>query len=143
MPSNLANQQGFTLLEAIVSLVLISTIGALVYSWINSNLIAVGRVQSVNERALATQNTLAFLENLNPVEQPVGEREFVGYFIRWESKPLKSMQDGIAGMQGVGLYKVGLFDVHVDVLTEDRRPWFELDFHQVGYKQVREKGLPF
>ena len=42
-------QRGFSLLEAVVSIVLISTTGLALFSWINSNLISLGRVQETNE----------------------------------------------------------------------------------------------
>ncbi len=41
-------QHGFTLIEAIVALVLIATAGMALFSWINSNIITLNRIQEIN-----------------------------------------------------------------------------------------------
>jgi len=51
-------QSGFTLLEAVVSMVLISGAGFALFGWINSNIIALNRIQETNTRSAATQNVV-------------------------------------------------------------------------------------
>ncbi|MCA3034435.1 MAG: type II secretion system protein, partial [Rhodocyclaceae bacterium] len=52
--------RGFTLLEAIVALVLLSTAGLVLFSWINASFDGLARIEQSNARAAAELNAMEF-----------------------------------------------------------------------------------
>ncbi len=134
--------RGFSLLEAIIALVLISTTVMAAYGWINANLITAGRIQDIALQTEATDNILAFLENINPMLTPQGEQAFVDYAIRWDSELIEPERDVVNGLAGIGLHKIGLYRLRISVSKPNGAPWFELSWNQVGYRKVREPKAP-
>ncbi|MDY6994181.1 MAG: type II secretion system protein, partial [Pseudomonadota bacterium] len=92
----LNKQQGFSLLEAIVALVLVATTGMALLDWINTNLITLRRVSAVQQRQTAIRNALTFMELVNPLVDPKGQEKFDLFTIRWQAKPLELPKDGIS-----------------------------------------------
>ncbi len=134
--------RGFTLLEAIVALVLISGAGFALFGWINTSLISLNRVQEIATQADAAQNVLDYMHNINPMQRPEGTVDFGAYQLRWKSKAITVAQDGAGYPLGVSLYQLALFQTRLEIIRGDER-WFDLDLRQVGHKKVRSIGLPF
>src|SRR3974377_946954 len=65
-------QRGFTLLEAVVALVLIGTTGMALMAWINTGLETVARVQDASARGEALRNALEQMQTVNPLLEPNG-----------------------------------------------------------------------
>jgi len=130
------NQQGFSLLEAIVALILIATTGMALLSWINTNLITLQHVQQTQQRDEAIRNALAFIETINPLEKPRGEEKIGIYTFRWEAEAALLPKDG------KGLYQFGLYDTEVEVLS-DKELLARFTLRQIGFKQVRQHYDPF
>jgi general secretion pathway protein I len=129
-------QRGFTLLEAIVALVLIASTGMALLNWLNTNLISLQRVQQVQQRHQAIQNALMFMETINPLEKPQGKTTVGIYQIDWNATALKLPKDGVTSMGGLGLFQVGLYETEVKVkVKKNLLAYFTL--RQVGYNQVR------
>lgn len=124
-------QRGFTLLEAVVSMVLISSVGLALFGWINSNIMALNRVQETNARSDATQNVVEFIGGVNPMLKPEGIAAFGTYRIRWKAQPITAIQD-----RG-GLYQLALYDTRVAVEKPEGKTWFDLQLRQAGFKKVR------
>lgn len=127
-----SRERGFSLLEAVVAMVLISSAGYALFGWINSNIIALNRIHETNARSEATQNILEYMNGVNPMLKPEGGASLGQYKIRWESKPVTLLQDGNS------LYQLALYDTLVKADSGEMQPWFELRLRQVGYKKVRE-----
>lgn len=136
-------QRGFTLLEAIVAMVLISGAGAALFAWINTSLISLHRIQETNIRVEATRNVLEFMNSVNPMQAPEGGSDLGTYRLRWRSEVIRPPQDGSSYPQGVSLYQLALYRTQVVVEKMDGERWFDLTLKQVGYKKVREIKLPF
>lgn len=136
-------QSGFGLLEAIVALVLISVAVMAAYDWINTNLITISRVQDVVSKTQTKNNVLGFMANLNPMQNPSGKQDFLDYRLDWQSKPIAPEQDQISGTQGMGLYRVGLYEITLNIQHPDGSPWFSERITQVGYKKVRDNRIIF
>ncbi len=130
-------QSGFTLLEALVSLVLIAGIGMALYGWINSNLIGLQRVKYHNEKAMVLRNVLEWMKQVNPMEQPEGSREINGWQVAWESREIAPPKDGVGHPGGIGLFQVALYDTRVTV-SYPGEVLDEVTLRQFGYKQVRK-----
>jgi len=136
-----SRQRGFSLLEAVVAMVLISGAGYALFGWINSNIMALNRIHETNARSEATQNILEYMDSINPMLKSEGNMAFGGYKIHWKAKPITLVQDGSAYPRGTSLYQLALYDTLVEVETKDQSAWFDLRLRQVGYKKVRILSL--
>ena len=136
-------QRGFTLLEAIVALVLIGTMGMALFGWINNTLLSLHRVQDAGAIAEAKLNALEFMATLNPMLRPAGQVSLGAYQVRWQAKPATAIQDNAGYPQGVGLFQLALYTTTVKVERADGEAWFEFALKQVGFKKARELQMPF
>lgn len=134
-------QRGFSLLEAVVAMVLISGAGYALFGWVNSNIMALNRIHETNARSAATQNILEYMDTINPMQKPEGAAALGNYNIRWTAKPATLIQDGSAFPEGISLYQLALYETLVNVETGDKTPWFSFQLRQVGYKKVRTLSL--
>ena len=135
-------QRGFSLLEAIVAMVLISSMGGALFAWINTELQALERTQDANTRAEAMVNAVEFMEAVNPMLTPQGKAPFASLELAWEAKDSTPVRDGVSYPQGISLYQLAMYDTQVRVAHPDGSPWFEFTLQQVGYKRVRD-NKPF
>ena len=127
------NQRGFTLLEAIVALVLIASTGMALLNWISTNLITLQHVQAAQQRNDATRNAVAFIETVNPIEQPSGENTIGIYKITWEAKEVELQGNTI-------MYQVGLYDMNV-IVSSDKTLIAKFTVRQIGFKQYFKSGF--
>ncbi len=134
---------GFSLIEVVVALALIGGVGIALLSWINSNIVALGRVQDANARAEATANALEFLNTVNPMLNPEGKTVLGAYQLAWKATPITAKQDGTNYPSGIGLYQFALYENVVSIASMEGDPWFAFTLRQVGYKRVRDVRLPF
>lgn len=138
-----ARQNGFTLIEAIVALVLIATTGMALFSWINSNIITLNRVQESNAENAATLNVVEYMNNVNPMTSPEGKAELGAYRLAWKSEASTEPRDGASYPFGISLYQLGMYQTKITVQKLDGAFWFGVTLQQVGYKKVREIARPF
>ncbi len=123
------NQHGFTLLEAIVALVLISSTGMALLNWINTNLMTLQHVQQTYQRHEAMRNALAFMDTVNPQIRTQGKETVGIYTFRWEAQTVKLPKGG------KGIYQISLYDTQVEVIFE-KTLLARFTLRQVGFKQV-------
>ena len=136
-------QRGFTLIEAIVALVLMATTGMALFSWINSNIITLSRVQAINAQDTATANALEFIAKINPMDNPSGHTQLGAYRLSWQAEATTEARDGASYPSGVGLYQFVMYQTTVSVEQNEGQPWFSFKLQQVGYKKVRSIKSPF
>ena len=122
------NQHGFTLLEAIVALVLITSTGMALLNWINTNLITLQHVQQTYQRHEAIRNALAFMDTVNPFEKKQGKETVGIYTFRWEAQTVQLPS-------GKGIYQIALYDTQVEVMAE-KTFLARFTLRQVGFKQI-------
>ena len=133
-------QAGFTLLEAIVALVLISGAGLALFGWINGNIMSLTRIRDVNARSEATVNILEYMDRVNPMLTPEGEAPLGAYSIKWRSHATSNITEGTNYPGGQGSYQMALYGTSVSVRKAADQIWFELELQQVGYKKVRSSS---
>jgi len=138
----MTGQRGFSLLEAVVAMVLISGAGAALFSWINTELGSVSRLQQSNAKAEALVNVLELMHTVNPMLTPEGALSFAAYRLTWKAQEVTPVQDGLSYPRGISLYQLALYDTLVRVVNPDGTPWFDFTLRQVGYKRVRD-NKPF
>ena len=134
----MTGQRGFSLLEAVVAMVLISGAGAALFSWINTELGSVSRLQQSNAKAEALVNVLELMTMVNPMLNPEGALSFAAYRLTWKAQEVTPVQDGLSYPRGISLYQLALYDTLVRVVNPDGTPWFDFTLRQVGYKRVRD-----
>lgn len=128
--------RGFSLLEVLVALVLLASVGMALYGWVNSDLISFGRVQDHVERERVSRLALSYLETVNPMTDPVGQQTFGAYRMRWQAELLEEPRQGIAPAGVPSLYRLGLYRVRVEV-EHPQRSW-QFEFRKVGYVQTHQ-----
>ena len=135
-------QRGFTLLEAIVALVVFCLVAVSLYAWQNANLIALQRAQAHRARNEAIRGALQIVETINPMQTPKGERDFGQWHVQWTSRPLQPARDGVSSVGILSAFKVGLYELQVQVL-DHQQVVADFSTRQAGYQQVRtvETGL--
>lgn len=136
-------QLGFTLIEAIVALVLIATTGMALFGWINSNIITLNRVQEINAENAATVNAVEYMHNINPMILPEGQADLGSCRLSWKTEAATDPRDGASYSVGISLYQLGMYQTKITVQKPDGQFWFAFALQQVGYKKVREIVKPF
>ena len=132
--------RGFTLLEAIVAMVVFSMGAFALYGWLSTNMITLDRIRDRQEVEAAMHSALDVVRRTNPMEIPAGQRRAGNLMVIWTSAPLEPPRPNVDQSGSPGIFSVGLYDATVRVLRDGK----ELQvFHvrQVGWKQVREAGL--
>lgn len=136
-------QLGFTLIEAIVALVLIGTTGMALFGWINTNIITLNRVQEINAENAATINAVEYMNNINPMTSPEGQANLGSSLMSWKSETVIEPRDGAGYPYGISLYQIGMYQTKITIQKPDGQFWFAFTLQQVGYKKVRELSLDF
>ncbi len=137
MMSAQRRQGGFSLLEAIVSIVLLASLGLALFAWINSSVISLQHIRDANTESEATLNILEYMQSVNPMISPQGNADLGGYSFSWQAKLTTPILDGRGFSGGVSLWQFGMYDTDVSVRRDESLPWFEFQMKQVGYKRVR------
>ena len=133
--------QGFTLLEAIVALTLISSAGMALFAWVNSNIATLNRVEEASQTAAATRNAIQFMHAVNPMRTPQGEVRLGAYRIRWRAEPLTAVVDGANFPYGVSLYQFSLYNTRVELAGEAGARDVSFELKQLGYQRVRDMAV--
>lgn len=136
-------QRGFTLIEAIVALVLMATTGMALFGWINSNIITLSRVQEINAENAATTNAVEYMGSINPMLAPEGNADLGPYRVSWKAEVTTEPRDGVGYPFGVSFYQLGMYQTRVTLQKPDGKFWFDFSLQQVGYKKVRASAAPF
>lgn len=126
---------GFTLLEAVVALVVFAVAGGALYGLFGTNLTALGRSGDVAAQAPVVRQALARLEAVNPWHEREGEFFVDGYQVAWRAELAAPVRQGQSPF-GTGDYDLALYDVQLEVVSQGRRlgVW---QTRLVGYDRVR------
>ena len=132
-------QRGFTLLEAIVALVIFSMTAIALFGWQASNLKTMQRAEAHARNNALARSTLGLLAQVNPMLTPTGERPLGSLTIKWTSKEIQPVKPGVSPVGMPSVFDLGLYLLDVQVFDADRLVT-TLQVRQVGYKQVRNSG---
>lgn len=128
--------RGFTLLEAIVALVIFSMGAIALYGWLSVNTQALGRVEQHRRQAQWTESALDVVRAVNPMQAPNGRRDIGGLIVEWTSRPVEAPRPARTQIGMPGIFDVGLYEMTVRVRSgNDELDSF--DVRRVGYRQVR------
>ena len=140
MHNNFFLQKGFSLLEAIVALLLVTTLGLGLLSWANNNLLNLTKIEKAYERDDAIKNALDFIEAINLTEYPSGKEQVGHYTFKWKANAIEPAKDAIISDGYPGLYEITLYSVEINILINTKFI-YQFSINQVGFKQVREQNI--
>ena len=129
-------QSGFSLLEAIVALVLLSTTGMALFSWINNTLSGLNHALDSSQKTQFRQNALALMQQVNPAADINGEIKTPSFTLHWQSTAITPLKEEVDPSGAAASYVLGLFDSQVSIYQNDNKV-DEFILRQVGYQQVK------
>ncbi len=132
-----SRQRGFSLLEAIVALAIVASAGMALFAAMNQSIRMAARADDARKADSAMRNALAWMETVNPAQTPSGEKRLGEVVLQWRSEPVEPPRDAEGGYRQAGLYRIGLYDVTLDVRAGEGIA-SSLRLRKVGYLQVRE-----
>lgn len=135
--------RGFTLLEAIVALVLLTTAGLALFSWINNGFDSLQRIERANAISTAEINALEFMRNVNPAARPEGNVRLGDVALTWRALPISEPRSNRGDTGDPGVFIVTLYETEI---TLDSPPAFEkhrLSVRQMGFTRMTsvEEGV--
>jgi general secretion pathway protein I len=128
---------GFTLLEAIVALAILAAGTMALFAALNGAVRSIGRAEEAARLDTATENAIALLETINPMERPEGEERLGDMAVQWRAKAVEPPGPGLTDYLQPGLFDVGLYDVEV-VLVLDGRVERRFAMRRAGWVQARQ-----
>jgi general secretion pathway protein I len=134
---------GFSLLEAIVAMVLIATAGLALFSWINTSFISLNRIQAANAQAAAEMNALQFMQTVNPMLTPSGNTTLGRLKIEWQARPASEVRRNVTDSELPGPFQVALYDTDVTVEELPDVPRYHLSVKLLGYERDAFVANPF
>lgn len=132
--------RGFTLLEAIVAMVVFSLGAFALYGWLSTNVITLDRIRERQEQEVAYASALDLVRRSNPMQAPAGKRDIGDMTVLWRSLPVEDPKPNVDQSGSNGIYIVGLYAVDVQVSRGDRLIG-NFRVRQIGWKQVKQVEL--
>ena len=127
---------GFTLLEAIVAMVVFSAAAMALYGLFNTNLVALGRAHDVTRENAAVHYAVEYLAGINPHDENSGQMSVDGIDIAWTAKLLEPVRQSQTATGERGYFEVGLYEVVFEPMEEGESlgTWRR---RVPGYRKVR------
>ncbi|WP_024868649.1 PulJ/GspJ family protein [Pseudoxanthomonas suwonensis] len=133
-------EAGFTLLEAIVAMVIMATCMMALYGWLSANTISVARANAQTRNIADARSALALVEAVNPMAEPRGERELPPLRVSWESRAITPVRPGLSQAGFPTLFDFALYEMDVQV-WRDGQLVQEFSLRRAGWVQARTGGL--
>jgi general secretion pathway protein I len=132
-----AAQDGFTLIEAIVALVIMTAALTGLFSWVNTDLITLRRVEAVIVTQELLQEALRQIDLLPVEEKQEGGTTLGEYQLQWEARLVEPVMPSRGRGGKLGLYDISLYDVSFSLHTSDTElgQW---SVRRLSYQQVRQ-----
>lgn len=130
-----STNKGFSLLEAIVALLLVTMLGMATFSWISNLLLSVEKIETRGLSNLIKRNVNEFLTDINMMSLPSGERELSGLKVIWSAELVEPVKRGKNSTGGATQFELGLYRVAVSV-EDGNEELMQFETFQVGYKSI-------
>jgi general secretion pathway protein I len=137
---HITKSRGFTLLEAMVALVIFSMVAIGIYSWINTNLLTLNRLAEVAATEQVLNSSVERLKLVDMSKETSGRFNVNSYWVEWNADLLEPWKNGVTSAGAIGLYDLGLFNIKL-TFSKDDRVVGGYEYRHTSYKQVREFKL--
>lgn len=136
-------QDGLSLIEVIVALVILSSFGAALFVWAAQTLRTASRAAEAEQEAELERNVTALASSINPWQVPEGKFETSTHRYAWNSTLLRGPTDQVRHPQGPSPYQAALYSLHFTVtdLSNPEREW-KTEREVAGFGKVRARALP-
>jgi general secretion pathway protein I len=124
---------GFTLIEAIVALVILSTVMIGFYNFLSTALNGAHRMELASIAYDHRTNALELATALNPMELPEGTLDLGKYRVHWTSYVLGDIRQSSGFPAGRGLFKVALYRMIFTFPDDAEIPPIEVT--RLGYRR--------
>ena len=131
-----ANQKGFTLLEAMVAIIVLSMSLFASYSWIDVSVQSLARSDQIFSQELLVSEFLERMAIVDLRSVQRGNMKLGEFELDWSAQPLE-IREGRTKTGYEGLYRHSLFNVEVSVLHRGQLV-SEFRTRFVASKQIRE-----
>lgn len=130
-------ESGFTLVEAMVALVILSLSLAGIFGLINTDLISLRRAEAVVSSQNALQEAVRRLQLETLSDGASGSLQIGKYECFWSSRLVEPITVGRSSVGGIGVYDHGLYQVDLALYSESRSlgVW---TLRLVQYERVRQ-----
>lgn len=135
-PKKYKTSQGFSLLEAIVALTLISLTGVAIFSWINQSLKNLSVISRQDIQLQRVENALAYVRTINPMKTPQGSSQIGDLQLSWQSELIEPINRSVSRRGGFGNYQVGLYSLDVTLEQSDMSDYV-FTVRQPGYLEIK------
>ena len=130
-----SRQSGFSLLEAIVAITLLASVGGALLVWVNVLVSGIGRIEQSTEIDRVTAQSLAAIELINPMREAEGRLRLGEYAMSWESSLIVGPNRVVNRFGSPGDYVAALYELEVEVY-QGRRSVSRYKVRQVGYERI-------
>jgi general secretion pathway protein I len=114
-----------------------ATVGMAAFSWINSSLTGIYRVEQQSIKQKGGRLALSWLSSLNIMEESEGEERIGAFTVHWQGSLIEAVQPAKSPLEGSSFFNLGLYDVKV-IIESEGKIITEFSVVQVGYNQIRE-----
>ncbi len=133
-----ARKRGFSLIEALVALIVLSIGLAALFSLQQQITNGQRRYEQALQRAASERNILAALRTLNPAEQPTGAMEMApDRQLRWTSRPLTAWRRTISAQNNDGAYDAAIYEVTAGWVEGKGAAGQVISFDRVAWRRAR------
>ncbi len=130
-------QRGFTLLEAMVALVIFSLAAMGIYGWVNANLISLNRLADLAANEQVLNSAVERLRIVNMSEETEGAFNVDEYNVQWRADLVEPWHNGVTAAGAITIYDLALYEVKL-VFIKDGRERGHFSYRNTVYKQVRQ-----
>lgn len=129
-------QQGFSLLEAIVAMTILATSGLALFSWVSQSYESLARLEETQARHQLMDDLHAFFSTVNIQQEGTHQMRVNQHNVTWTAKLVEPVQQGRSTAGGLSNFDLGLYDVNIQV-SVDGRLTGEYQTRLAGYRRVR------
>lgn len=115
---------------------ILATSGVALFSWFSASYEGLIRLEEIHEKQQLMDDLDAYFSTLNVRGEQRQEIKVNGFDVIWESTLADSMQQGRNGSGGLSNFDLGLYDVNVSIVKNDREIG-DYEMRLVGYQKVR------
>ena len=130
---------GFSLLETVVAMAVLSVAGMALFGLFNSSLIALTRADDVSAQVPVVRRAVAILSTIDPDKQQQGNFVMGDHEVAWTATLVEPKREGQGALGGRGPYRLGLYELEFRI-SHGNRPLGTWRTRQVGHRDLRAEA---